>query len=89
MIFLFGGGGGFLGNVFKGLLQPITGAEKPDKNLYDASKLQAQERASQEEALRKERALANKRSGRSKTLLTGGGSTAGINTQQKTLLGGV
>ena len=40
MIFLFGGGGGFLGNVFKGLLQPFTGPEKVDKNQLDASKAQ-------------------------------------------------
>jgi len=88
MIYLFGGGGGFLGNVFKGLTSVFTGPEKiKQPKSLDPNKSQKDERKSQEEALRKERALLAKRGGRSKSLLSGGGSTAGIQTTQKSLLG--
>ena len=88
MIYLFGGGGGFLGKVFKGVTSVFTGPEKvKEPKSLQPEVAQKDERKSQEEALRKERALLAKRSGRSKTLLSGGGSTAGIQTQQKTLLG--
>jgi hypothetical protein len=86
MIYAPGGGG--IGGIFKGLTSLITGPAAPETpNIPDSGESAAEERRSQAEAERKERLRAQKRSGRSKTVLTGGGTT-GANTAQATVLGG-
>ena len=86
MIYAGGGGSIGIGGIFGGLKSLITGPE--EAKLPESEDNAAEERRAQAEAERKERQRNAKRSGRSKTVLTGGGSTAGANTQQATVLGG-
>ena len=85
-----GGGGGIFSGITKVLTNSIGGliAGPEEAKIPESEDNSAEERRAQAEAERKERQRNAKRSGRSKTVLTGGGSTAGANTQQATVLGG-
>jgi len=92
MIYCFGGGAGFLGSVFKQVTSMVTGPAtlgKDKASALDDAAARAAERKRQEEAERRDRARAQNRSGRNASLLSGGGTTAGVASKKPTLLGSV